>query len=74
MGPDIRLLILCGIWSAVVYNQTILKLNDSGGVLIRDLGIVSDHYNQSLARNLFYEVHYLYAGIGIESAGRLVRE
>ena len=56
----------------VGYDQAVLQTHDTGGVLLRELGVVRDHDDQAFSCDLTDQVHDLYAGYGVERARRLI--
>ena len=44
----------------IVGDLAVRQIDDTRGVLIRQLGIVRDHDNQAVARNVFEQIHNLY--------------
>ena len=74
MSPDLGLLFLGRIGTAVRYNLTVPDLYYSRGILICKVGVVRYHYYKTLARNLLDEVHYLHGSLCVQRARGLVRE
>ena len=58
----------------VVYDLAVFKADRTRGVALRKLGVVRDHDDETLARDLLHQIHYLHAGLGVQRARRLVRE
>ena len=56
----------------IVGDLTVRQVDDARGVLVRQLGIVRDHNNQTVARDFLEQVHNLHGRCGIQGAGRLV--
>lgn len=50
------------------------QLNDAGGVLVGEFGVVGDHDDQAVLGDLAQQVHDLHARLRVEGAGRLVRQ
>ena len=51
---------------------TIRELDNAGCVLVRKLGIVGHHDDQTVLSNIAQEVHDLNAGLGVKSTGRFI--
>ena len=56
----------------IVGNLAVRQVDDARGVLVRQLRIMRDHNNQTVARHVLEQVHDLHGRCGIQSAGRLV--
>ena len=56
----------------IVGDLAVRQVDDARGVLVRQLGIVRDHNNQTVARDFLEQVHNLHGRCGIQGAGRLV--
>ena len=48
------------------------QLDDAGGVLVGQLGVVRDHNDEAVAGHVAQQVHDLHAGCGVEGTGRFV--
>ena len=48
------------------------QLDDAGGVLVGQLGVVRDHDDEAVAGHVAQQVHDLHARLGVEGAGGLV--
>ena len=48
--------------------HAVVEFYDTRGVFLRKLGVVRDHDDETLARDLLHKVHYLHAGHRVESA------
>ena len=58
----------------VVRHLPVEEAHDARGIALCKLGVVRDHDDQPLARDLLDEFHDLHARLGVERARRLVRE
>ena len=56
----------------IVGDLAVRQVDDACGVLVRQLGIVRDHNNQTVARHVLEQVHDLHGRCRIQGAGRLV--
>ena len=56
----------------IVGDLSICEIDDARGVLVRQLGVVRDHDDQAVARNLLEQVHDLHGRRRVQGAGRLV--
>ena len=58
--------------AGVVADDAVSQGDDARSVALRQLGVVRDHDDQAVVRNLSEQVHDLHAGLGVERARRLV--
>ena len=56
----------------VVGDLAVRQVDDARGVLVRQLGIVRDHDDQAVARNVLKQVHDLHGRCRVQGTGRLV--
>ena len=56
----------------IVGDLAVRQVDNARGILVRQLGIVRDHNNQTVARHVLEQVHDLHGRCGIQGAGRLV--
>ena len=58
--------------SAVGGDNAVQHTDDTCGVALGKVGVVGDHDNKMVTGDFFEDIHDLYAGLGVQSAGRLV--
>ena len=56
----------------IVGDLTVRQVDDARSVLVRQLGIVRDHNNQTVACNILEQVHDLHGRCRVQGTGRLV--
>ena len=58
--------------AGIVADDAVCQGDDARSVALRQLGVMRDHNDQTIVRNLSEQIHDLHAGLGIERARRLV--
>ena len=56
----------------VAFDQSVAQTHDTGSILLRQLGVVRNHDDEPLARDLFDQLHDLHARFRIQRARRFV--
>ena len=59
-------------WITVRTDFSIPQIHNTGGVLLRQLRIMSDHDHQTVFGHLLKQIHHLHTGIAVQRACRLV--
>ena len=66
--------VLLGIGHRVAYYLAVLEIYDAGAVFLGKLPVVGDHYDETVARNFFEQLHNAHARFAVECARGLVGE
>ena len=57
---------------AVIGNDSVKHTDNTGGIPLCKLGIMSYHNHKTVLGNLFQNIHYLNAGLGVKSTRGLI--
>ena len=65
---------VCRAGLGVIHDAAVQQADDAGGIALGQLRIVRDHDDKAVARDLLENFHDLHARLGVQRAGRLVRQ